>query len=109
MVGFEHIFAWCCAFSLVFSPEYIWRSLEIAKDSGFVICSLSCITSSVGLILILHSLWWQFSYYRGVRERAKERAEASRRHIADISIKQLQAIQENSDDDSVDDQHEIRR
>ena len=86
---YEHIFVWCCAFTLMFTPEYIQRSLQIAKDMGFVICSLSCITSAIGLILILHSLCWQHRYYRGVKERAQERAEVSRMMLADLSLKQL--------------------
>ena len=59
MMMFETLYVWCCAFTLMFSPEYIFRSYTISKDMGFVVCSLACITSIFGLLLMMHSLWWQ--------------------------------------------------
>lgn len=93
MMTFEFLFVWCCALTLMFSPEYIFRSYSISKDMGFAVCSLACITSIFGLLLILHSLWWQSLYYRQVEERAKDRSEAYRLRLAELSIK-LEVIEE---------------
>ena len=58
MLIFENIYAWACALNLMFSPEYIFRSYSISKRMGFAVCALAILTALIGLILILHALWW---------------------------------------------------
>jgi len=99
MMMFENLYVWCCAFTLMFSPEYIFRSYTISKDMGFTVCSLACITSIFGLLLMLHSLWWQQMYYVQVKERAAERAEATRFRLAELSLKKLEVIEEEEEDE----------
>lgn len=60
---FEFVYVWCCALSLMFSPEYIHRSYKLSKNMGFFICLVSFIALGIGLILIACSVWWSSKFY----------------------------------------------
>lgn len=63
---FEFIYVWCCALTLMFSPEYIYRSYSISKNMGFFICLVAFIVLGVGLVLIIGSVVWQSQYYKRI-------------------------------------------
>ena len=62
VVGFEFLFAWICALSLMFSPEYMHRSYDIADRMGQAVCYLTGTMALFGFILICYSLYWQVKF-----------------------------------------------
>ena len=56
VVGFEFLFAWICALFLMFSPEYMHRSYNIAEDMGKAVCGITTIMALIGFLLICYSL-----------------------------------------------------
>ena len=62
IVGFEFLFTWICALSLMFSPEYMYRSFDIAESMGILICSLTGAMAFFGFLLIGYSLYWQVKF-----------------------------------------------
>ena len=106
---FELLYVWCCALSLMFSPEYIFRSYKLTKDMGLLICLLAFIALLVGVLLIIHSITWQLGYYRRIQEEAIERAREARRRQAERSMKPLEVVMEEVEESERASQREIHR
>lgn len=78
VVGFEVVFAWTCALCMMFSPEYMYRSYEIATDMANAICGITTGVSIIGLILLTYSLMWQAGFNKRRRENMERAAELAR-------------------------------
>lgn len=62
IVLLEFLFAYICAISLIFSPEYKWRSFKITDDMGTTICVMTMLVTIISAILMLYSICWQVMY-----------------------------------------------
>ena len=68
IVTFELIFSYLCAFCLIFSPEYMHRSVSFAPDSGNAVCITVATVVLAGIILLAYSIIWQIVYNRNRRD-----------------------------------------
>lgn len=97
VVAYEIIFAWTCILCMMFSPEYMYRSYEIATDMANAICIITTLVSASGVLLLGYSLLWQASFNKRRIENMQRAAELARmqrlrRHMVDS--KQLAPITE---------------
>lgn len=113
MVGFELLFAWTCILCIMFSPEYMYRSFEIATDMANAICIITTCVAGIGLILLTYSLMWQAGFNKRRRENMEQAAELARlaKLRKNVQPEPLVPIKEESEveDDYIPDGHTKRQ
>lgn len=78
VIGFELIFAWTCVLCMMFSPEYMYRSYEIATDMANAICIITTSIAGIGILLLTYSLCWQAGFNKRRRDNMLQAAELAR-------------------------------
>ena len=78
VIGFEFIFAWTCVLCMMFSPEYMYRSYEIATDMANAICIITTCVAGVGVLLLTYSLCWQAGFNKRRHNNMLSAAELAR-------------------------------
>lgn len=109
IIAYEVIFGYLCAFCLIFSPEYIHRSVSIAADAGNAVCITVATVVLAGIILLSYSIIWQILYNRrrrdaivNQRESLKARQYMLRQESTRKLIKMATVVEEEQEQ-SVDD------